>query len=91
MTPLQRYVDGYKRRQRMKEDVKFFEKFDIVIEDRKQSFNRKIQKIKNLYRQFTDFNMSIINKQLEANEFVTDLKPKELNNERIIFFDEWKS
>ncbi|KAK8881897.1 hypothetical protein M9Y10_044534 [Tritrichomonas musculus] len=44
-----------------------------------------------LHKQFTDFNKSIVNKQLEANEFVSDLNPRELNRERLISFEEWKS
>ncbi|KAK8899317.1 hypothetical protein M9Y10_001630 [Tritrichomonas musculus] len=44
-----------------------------------------------LHKQFTDFNKSIVNKQLEANEFVSDLNSRELNRERLISFEEWKS
>ena len=67
--------------------------------DRKLRFDRELHKrpleftkgVKDLHKQFTDFNKSIVNRQLEANEFVSDLNPRELNRERLISFEEWKS
>ncbi|KAK8881264.1 hypothetical protein M9Y10_003998 [Tritrichomonas musculus] len=72
---------------------------DTDKSDRKLRFDRELHKrpleftkgVKDLHKQFTDFNKSIVNKQLEANEFVSDLNPRELNRERLISFEEWKS
>ncbi|KAK8840287.1 hypothetical protein M9Y10_030842 [Tritrichomonas musculus] len=72
---------------------------DTDKSDRKLRFDRELHKrpleftkgVKDLHKQFTDFNKSIVNRQLEANEFVSDLNPRELNRERLISFEEWKS